>query len=220
MKNITLEKYETRFPNSNEEYFNKLNIEQKQLYLDYVSKYYTLLLEFLIQKGNLKSLDDSLKNSKNNFIKVEEENMDLYQYMSSDNLQFLYLRNNIYVERLSKDDLNYLRSIDLNNLTEENFDFVKRTYELLINEEYNKTTKMNFGPMDEEFLSDSNSIIIGLRIDDYKLDDGINADQIMNIESELDFAKSFIKAKLEKVVSNVKVIRYRSGSIKSLNKKM
>ncbi|MBR3117106.1 MAG: hypothetical protein IKF36_04455 [Bacilli bacterium] len=219
MRIITTDKYETRFPISNEEYYYSLKPEEKNMYLNLVAKYYNLLLNFLIQKGSLKSLDESLKNSKNSFIKVNEDEMDLYQYISSEYLQFLYIRNNVYVERLSREDLNYLNDIDLNSIKDDDFDFVKRTYKSLINENYNEASKTNFGPLNEAFITDSDALIIGLRIDDYRLDDGLDADKIFNIEAELDFAKSYIEAKLENIVSNVKVIRYKSDSIKSLNKR-
>ena len=214
MKKISIEQFETRFPNNNMEYFEKLSDGEKEKYVYYFSKYYNLLLLYLINKCELKTLDDSLVNSKNSFINIKEEDMDLYQYLSSEYLKFLYLRNNIYIERLNTTGLNYLNNIDLNNIKEEDMNFVKGTYQTLINEDLQKEVKTNFGPMDSNYFADTNSVIIGLRIQDYKANDGIDLDRMNKMEFELEFAKDYIEAKLEKVLPKVTVIRYSNDGVK------
>ena len=70
--------------------------------------YRKLFTEYIIEKTELKKYDEEIKNSNLNFIPVEEEKMDIYQYFSCDILKYFYIRNNLYLEKLDKKDINFL----------------------------------------------------------------------------------------------------------------
>ena len=169
MSTITSEEYTTRFPNNNEEYFNKLNEGERGVYLECLNYYYSILIEYLISKLDLTKHDQNLSNSKNNFIPVSEEKMDIYQKISSSKLKFLYLRNNIYIENLTSEEILKLRMFMQQNTQISNpelYTFIENTYTKVIRENKELTT-MNYGPESPDFFADSNSVVIGLRTDDF-----------------------------------------------------
>lgn len=49
--------------------------------------------------------DKSIDDSGYKFKPVDPLMMDYYQYMSAMNLKYLYLRNNLYIEKLSKEQV-------------------------------------------------------------------------------------------------------------------
>ena len=77
---IKLEDYEARLPINNEKYFSKLSEKQKEQYLKLYEIYSRFLIEYLIKKLDLLKYDNIFKNSKNNFVEVPKEKMDLYHY--------------------------------------------------------------------------------------------------------------------------------------------
>ena len=102
MRKIDSEAYNTRFPNLNSEYFD--NLENKGEYLDEYSMYVKLLLTYLINKTSIKRTEAEIKDCKDFKYPIQgpyEEEQDLYQYLCSDELSYFYIRNYIYIERLS-----------------------------------------------------------------------------------------------------------------------
>ena len=86
MKIIDKKKYNTRFPKGNDKYFASLDELKKQEYLSLYSLYSDWLLKYLIEKYRLSMFDESFIESDNNFQVVDLNDMDLYQYLSSDYL--------------------------------------------------------------------------------------------------------------------------------------
>lgn len=171
MKRITVEEYETRFPKSNEEYFNSLINEQKEEYLILYSLYVELLIQYLNEKLNLQQYEEFMKNYELGFPKVSEEDMDIYQYLCSNQFNYLYIRNNIYIERLNNEQKKYLRSRFQNkdySLNEKDKEFVSNTCLMVMLEEptLGNTAKTNYGPLSANYLVDRNAIVIGVRYDE------------------------------------------------------
>ena len=225
MKKITNEMYDTRFPNTNYEYFK--NLEDKERYLDDYSLYNELLTDYLIKNTSIKKFDDEIKNCKEfvfDFEPVPEYGRDLYQYLCIDKLSFFYIRNNIYIERLTEDELNKLHSFkESKEFTDEMNEFVDSTYRKLIREESEKLDGIfyvNFGPTEKkDFFALNNSLVIGARFYEYvkALD---TSEQINSYYKRMDYFekkyKELERALEDELDPNVKVIEYSEVSVKSL----
>jgi len=140
-------------------------------YLILYSVYNILLIQFLMKEYYLKDVDEQLAKRVGDFIPISKEMMDLYQYSSLGFLKYFYLRNNIYIERLSDDDKRYLFEIYNSgnySLNEERENFIRRTYLNTILE-YPNNTNRNFcyGPDNRKFIKPGNAIIIGVRYDQF-----------------------------------------------------
>ncbi len=134
-----------------------------------LSLFYRNFLEIYV--GNLLGLqrfDDEITNSNLKFEKVAEEEKDVYQMFSIYN--YFYLRNTIYIERLTIQDLNFLiRKLNKkdNNLDEETKEFLQRTYPLVVTSDIkNEETLTNYGPLSSSFFAPSNAIVFGIRCSD------------------------------------------------------
>ena len=221
--NITILDYETRFPSFNQEYFNNLNNESKQEYLKLYLLYYNLLYKYLIPKLNLKHYDNMLLNSDNIFYQVPLENMDLYQRIGSNYLKYFYLRNNIYIERLSKEELDFLKKKLLSNnneLDNETTTFIKNTYQKVILEDANDVKNINYGPDSCDFYKPSNNIIIGVRFDNYyKESNESNSESGSKYNDriyELEIITKFLAKHLEDFEVPCSVIIYNEFNINKL----
>ena len=105
---ITISEYNNRFPKLNEKYFDSLSDDEKRVYLNRTEVYHNALLDMLIKTLNLEKIENSLDNSSNEFKPVDDEQKDMYQNLANDKLKYIYLRNNLYIERLSESQLQVL----------------------------------------------------------------------------------------------------------------
>ena len=226
MRKINIENYETKFPYLNYEFFN--NLENKEEYLNEYSAYVELLVKYLIKNTSIKEMDDKIKNSKEficPFEGVEKDNQDLYQYLCSDYLTFFYIRNNIYIERLTDEEKKQLNSIINSNNQE--FDesqelFVKNTFSKLIKEEIgsNKNNLVNFGPGNKsEYYALTDSLVIGARYDEGVPVEAFNQNKHLYFERQDYFeeeCESLNKKLKDELKQEVSVIRYNNDSIKTI----
>lgn len=216
MKIINREIFNTRKPMN--DYFENIPSSSQDNYLKLYSIYSDLLIQYLIKKYNLKVYDDMIKNSKKNFTKVSEQDMDLYQYISSEYLDYLYIRNNIYLENLSEVQLEYLNKINDSKLTSEYEQFIENTYKDVI---FTNDGYTMYGPDSSRYLKKSNSIIIGLRCKQVNLDN----DSLKEFMDQENYLKLFIP-ELERQLNSrnideVNIIHYNDYSVitKDLNDK-
>ena len=221
---MTEKDYNTIFPSSNLEYLNSLTGTQKDTYLILNGLYRSLLNQYLKQLV-LGNYDKILSSSDLSFVPVATEEQDFYQYYSNNDLKYYYVRNNIFVERLSDEELNYLKSrIITNNFTlqSEDVTFVRNTFSKVIKEEDidGKAYVTNFGPDSSTFHAQSNSLVIGFRYDEFNLNDMTEEKWAQNNNKQREFLWNFnnqlemdLKQKLNIPVS---VIEYDEYSIKNL----
>ena len=217
MITINNEMFNSKLPYTNIEYFNSLNENDKNNYLKLYSLYNELLYCFLIKKLELKKYDDTISNSFVEFVKVDEKNMDIYQYLSSNNLNFLYVHNNIYIERLTTEEINKLLNFSNNYNSEEALDFINSTYKKVIFESNEGTTM--YGPDNLRFIKPSNGIIIGLRHNAFFIEENENEDNWKNKYEEKERYLNLFIPELERQLNNkglgkVFVIEYNDFSIK------
>lgn len=157
---------------------NGFNDKFYKLYINYK----ILFEKYLLNKLSLKEMDDKISNSKLLFIPVVNENMDVYQMLSSLNLKYIYLRNNLNVDKLSVDDIDLVVNLNdqlLRKPSDELFNLVDRTYKNVI--DLNRSDEdighmVCYGPDRDNFWFDSRELVFGVRCDEYA-DNGLGEEQ-------------------------------------------
>ena len=152
MNRIDIQLYETRNPNSNFKFFDNLSDIGKEQYLKLYLKYSDLLYKYMIKKLELQRFDNLLLNSPCKFKKIKENDMDLYQKLGSKHLKYFYIRNNLYIERLSNEELNDLINLTMDDL--DSHDFIEKTYFKVLLEDPDPNSKLItiYGPDNKEFI--------------------------------------------------------------------
>ena len=217
MKVITYEKFITRFPIIN----NQINIDEmdrdtRGFYFTMYSLYSDYLERFLIKHTNIKKVDDAIR-SNPLFSTVSSDDKDFYQELSV-NLKYLYIRNNIHIENLDKNENKFLANKIINDdfaFDTSTEDFMAKTYKKVISElplEDNEAY-INYGPEVEYFYAPSNSLVIGLRFNEENNNDFVN--RKITLEDYITLLENDIAKKLN---IGVKVIIYDSHSIKKKDK--
>ena len=150
---------------------------------------------------------------------IEEENMDLYQYLSSDILKYFYIRNNIFLERLSNEQIKYLYHLYTNNsfvLNEESEKFIKDTFIKTILEKLNTQNYFtNYGPDNSKFYKQTNSLIIGVRY-------SMNKDIFFKQEQLIDNLIMILESDAKRAHKNsvpLSVLKYNNYCIKKITRK-
>lgn len=190
--------------------------DENNEYFKLINKYKKLFEEYLKEKLPLELIDDNMKKSDLKFVPIKKEDMDFYQITSTMNLNYIYLRNNLYIEKLSKEDLEYLSKKE--NLDDDAKEFIKRTYQTVINPYENDEKRIIFyGPENGKHLCDSTDVVLGIRYNEFEV----------NGMSDEEFQKNFLEqlrliaqvstlleiASPNELGSEVKVIQYNELSI-------
>ncbi len=160
-------------------------------YVILYNKYRKMFTQFIINKINLKMWDEQI--AQQIHIKpLDKAQMDIYQYCSSDELKYIYIRNNIYIEKLTKGEIEYLKNVDhtKEELTQEEQKFIKKTFPKVIAEiEGEGEFRVNFGNENAGFFATENVVVIGIR---YNLDVPNDLEQVFN-------ANGFCKLIIDKI---------------------
>lgn len=202
---------------------NKLSDTEIQNYLNLSTLYRSLLNEYIKQLG-LGNYEDAVKNSELNFIPIKSSDQDFYQYYNNSNLDYYYVRNNIYIDCLTEKEKEYLQN-KLNkhdySLSDQDIDFVSQTLSKVIKEVHDNTPEpfeVNFGPLSTSFFAPNNALVLGFRYDKFN-DNGMDEDIFVdNYEKQRGFCLK-LNEQLEIELQNrlpvpVKVIEYDENSIK------
>lgn len=191
---INLENYEKQFPFI----LNQKLMQEKGLwiekpsrrYFNLTNKYKRLLECSLIKCLPLEQIDSNMEKSDLGFVPVETPAMDFYQATSGMGLNYIYLRNNIYIEKLSEKDLVLLESL---NSEEDEEQFVKRTLKDVIYPYTVEKQVLFYGPENRNYLVDSASIIIGIRHNEFDV----------GLENEA-FKENFLKK--QEIISQLSLV--------------
>ena len=193
-----------KIDDENSEYFKLLN------------NYKKLFESYLKEKLPLELIDDNMKRSDLKFVPIKEEDMDFYQISSTMGLDYIYLRNNLYIEKLNKEDLEFLSKKE--TLDDEVREFIQKTYLAVINPYENDEKRIVFyGPENGKHLCDSTDVVLGIRYNEFET----------NGMSDEEFQKNFLEqlrliaqvstlleiASPNELGSEVKVIQYNELSI-------
>ena len=211
----------TAFPYN--KFILKKNLKKQEIanYLELYNAYRELLTNYLIDKMNLTKYDKKITESKLNFTIVEKEKMDIYQYFSANQLNYFYIRNNIYIEKLVNEDKEFLldkiqnNNYNIDNRTKK---FLERTYKKVIMEdvlENGKECITLYGPDSSKFMAKNNNIIIGFRFDDF-----YNMRERKNFAKEykeqLMFIKNIINEMKAEYDYDVTIIEYNDFCVKKI----
>lgn len=187
---------ETTYPDCRAVSLDNMSDKQKKNYLSIYNLYRKLFTKYMIHKLKLKEYDEEIEKSELEFTANKKEDMDIYQYFSSDILKYFYIRNNIYIEKLSKKEVDFFKEKLRNKnygLDNETMHIIKETYKKVIFEDVQKNGKICktlYGPDSRNFFADNNAIVIGLRYDEFA-QNGLNDDEWDELhEQQLEFLES------------------------------
>ena len=170
---IKEEELKTIYPNTMNIIWAQMPEAAKEEYLEIYTLYRKLLTEYMCKKINLKKYDEEIKNSDLNFKNIYEDKMDIYQKASKDYLKYLYIRNNVYIERLTEGEKQILmqkiqsKNTDLDDATEK---LIQETYKKVIFEDISRNGSnciTMYGPDSSSFMSRNDALVIGVRYDEF-----------------------------------------------------
>lgn len=224
LKIINEENFDTRFPKLNESLFNDMDNNMKETYLEIYSIYRKLFSEYIIDKLQIKNYDFELMNSNLNFVKVIEKDMDIYQNFNKEILNYFYIRNNLYIERLTPSERKILYTKFLSgdySLDENTKVIIENSYKRIIFEDIHKDGSncyINMGPDNSDYYVPNQSIVIGFRYDEFNLNN-LSDEQWDNLhDKQLLYLSEFL-LKMSKEISSkvnipIQVIKYNEYSVK------
>ena len=169
--------------------FNRLDEEKKSKYILLYNIYRELFTQYIINKLQLHTYDEKLLKSGLDFAIIDEEDMDIYQFFSCELLKYIYVRNNVYIERLTKKEMEFLETkIKSGNtsLDEETIRFIEETYKKLIFEDiYNDGGDgiISYGLDNSSYFASNDSLIIGIRYDQFA-DNGLDDEEWDKLNDE------------------------------------
>lgn len=136
-----------------------------KIYVGY-SKY---LMNYINKKINIKEYDDKIFSSDLGITKVKRSDMDVYQFISDYN--YFYIRNTLYVEKLSKEDIFLLEEkIDNNVYDIEVEKIIERTYQEVIKTScFGDGEYINYGDynVSRRYYAPNNELVLGFRYDKF-----------------------------------------------------
>lgn len=165
-------------------------------YANIYSKYRFGLESYLNKLFNIDKLDYELLNSKILYDFVNEKDKDFYQKFSS--LNYVYLRNNLYIERLSVDDLEKIYLLDAKNTNDINIliEIVKRTYLMVITEKVddNENTLVNFSRNGDDMtmMAKNKTIVYGVRYDEFSNNEKLGDKWLDNFFNQHEYLNALI----------------------------
>lgn len=146
--------------------------------LNYI--YRKLFTEYIINKTNLKTFDNILKESDLKFKIVNIKDIDSYQYFTFEDLKYFYVRNNIYIEHLTDEEKEFFTKKINNNdycLDDETAKMIEKTFKKVISKnDIDEKYEVFYGPLSSSFMTLSTNIVIGFRYDEFN-DDGLSDDE-------------------------------------------
>lgn len=216
------EYYLSRFPKT-DDVFENLDDESKKVFLTRYSVYTNFLYDYLLHKTDIKNHDDEIKNNQEHSFKtVNETKMDMYQFLAKGKLNYYYVRNNLYLSKLSEEEIKFLDDrIASNNMAYDKDveDFIGKTVKKTISFSDDKNISMNYGPSDSSmYIVENGTIIIGQRVDEY-----VNYD-LNNYENQMKYMRRniFLGADADELKTSiagdlgisVSVIKYVDETVK------
>lgn len=150
--------------------YDDMPVSARELFLMMYSLYSNYLTQYILRKTSLGSFDQEVGKYKEFAEPVSERNKDTYQLLAGDMLNYFYVRNNLYLHRLSSEEMNALiGKIQSKNFSYDPFveSFIESTYKKVIAEDVkDKNSLVNFGPIHEKFFASPSDLIIGFRCED------------------------------------------------------
>ena len=205
-KKLEIKDLEDIIPNYGEAKIQEMSPDEQKDYIDIYNAYRALMTGYFAKTTHLLDYDAELSNSGLNYPTIKPDDMDLYQFFSSAELKYCYIRNNTYVERLSDKEKDFIRSkIEKRDfkLDDETMKFIEETYPKVICESKDKEDNnimVQFGPNNGLYFADCNALVIGVIYDEFA-DNGLSDDKwVETTRKQRTFLHSLI-TKMEKEMS-------------------
>ena len=208
--NLTLEKFEKRSPKLNNEYYDKLTPKQINNYINLCNKYYSFFIKYLNEIIDLDRIEKIIDKVNIILKPVEENKKDLYQSISP--YKYIYIRNNLYIERLTQDELNKL--IQNNEYNDTIKELINNTYPKIINPYIDKDIDIQYGPDSNKYISSSKNIILGIRFNDYSESSNYSPIQVHNTKEMIinTIKTTIVKNANKNNINNITLIEYNDIS--------
>jgi len=204
----------------------KNNNMPKKEYIELYNIYRFFMTKYIIEKLNLKEYDKKIKNSKCNFIPVETERMDVYQFFSCDELEYIYIRNNVYIERLSDKEIALLKEKIKNNdysFDESIVDLIENTYQKIIFEDIMKNGKkyqITYGPDSSNYFARNDSLVLGIRYDEFAETKLTDEEWKKQNQKQMEFLRKIINEMINefenKINVPINIIKYDDYSVDTI----
>ena len=193
----------------------KLDDLEKEDYLRKYILYMKFLIEYLIKKTEIKKYDNLLKEDSHNFISIKYKDMDIYQRLASNYLKYFYIRNNLHLDRLTKEENLYLNKKD-NIFDDKACEFIENTFKKVIFEDFDDYL-INYGVIAKGTLAPSNALVIGVRYDEFNLNGMSDVEWDLNYQEQTKILNKIVET-LESNIKNslninCKIIKYNRYSV-------
>lgn len=215
--NILNEDYfSTIFPNTLDVCFSKLPKKIKEEYMNCYSLYSKWFTEYLVRNTNIKKIEDNI--DKLNLDLINPNVGDIYQYLAQGVLKYFYIRNNMNLSNLTKQEYNFLCDRVSNNKYEydefvEKFITITFKKVIFVNKQ-DREKLLNYGPSDnKKYYIHNGDLILGYRFF-YELDENINQNEINYLNNLFQNLQDNISKKL-KIESSI--IYYSDDAVLSLS---
>jgi hypothetical protein len=178
-----------------------------------MSRYKRILEAFLLEKLPLKLIDKNMKESKLDFRPIPEAKQDYYQKSSGMGLDYIYLRNDLHIEKLTLEELRFLEA--KSSFDEEAKAFLVSTAERVVNP-FDEVRLVFYGPQNGRFLCDSNAIVIGIRYDEFEsdLDDSAFTEAFLQKQKLISQLQTIVEVVGADVYRNgVRFLQYNEASV-------
>ncbi len=120
--------------------------DDNSLYMELSNLYKSIFADFLLSKISLKKYDDEISNSSLDFYKPNLENPTFNELDEYNGLNYIYILNNFYVEKLSKQDIEIFK----NSLINDDINSEKLT--CIVEKTYKEIVKLDcLGMEDQQF---------------------------------------------------------------------
>lgn len=210
MKSITERDLGVAFPRDLR-YFERLDQRQRTNYLALCTAYRRLLNAYVAFMG-LGKYDIALRHNEREVVPVPTAEQDPYQRYAYAGLAYLYVRNNTYVERLTADELGFLRErVRERNLTLDldSCQFVEDTFAKVIREQVageGPEGRVSFGPQEERFLCPGDALVVGCRVAERQTREAM--------EDVLDCVELLRESLAPRLSVPLAVVRYDAASVR------
>jgi len=163
-----------------------------QVSLKIYNIYRRFFTEYLIKKLNLIDYDKLLQE-----LNINNNDLDFYKKYSSNYLKYIFVRNNLYISKLTNEEKEYLLKNENSDLNDDIIHFIENTYKRVING-FGDNDYCFYGKQIKNYLVKSDMIVIGIYNDKY--------DSIINNRVHE------ISLSIESMMDNVKVLIYKKDT--------
>lgn len=164
-------------PDSYDETLIENKFENYDEFLSLQLKYRAGFEKVLNGLVNFKSIDDNINHQPFSIPKIQDQGYNFYHKFSTLNSDYIFLRNNFHIEKLSLEDISALKNGEVIDIK-----FLNRTLYTVIFEEGDKSC---YGiPMEENFV-DSKSIVFEFAYDQKRCDSVQQLNQIKNFKNSI-----------------------------------